>query len=74
MSRSDADCSTPPRLADARHAKAQHSQGVHDPAREKSLLEARQQWGREKNLSEPSITDVFEAILRFSRAEQRRGW
>ena len=56
----------------ARNAKAKHGKGVHDPAREKSLLEAHQQWGREKNLSEASITDVFEAILRFSRAEQRR--
>jgi len=56
----------------ARHAKAQHGKGVHDPAREKSLLETRQQWGRERNLSEASIADVFEAILRFSRAEQRR--
>jgi prephenate dehydrogenase len=56
----------------ARHAKAQHGKGVHDPAREKSLLKARQQWGLERNLSAASIADVFEAILRFSRAEQRR--
>lgn len=56
----------------AKHAKAQHGKGVHDPAREKSLLADRQQWGAERNLSESSIADVFEAILRFSRAEQRR--
>lgn len=56
----------------ARHAKARHGKGVHDPAREKTLLEARQQWGRERGLGEESMADVFEAILRFSRAEQRR--
>lgn len=56
----------------ARHAKARYGKGVHDPTREKTLLKARQQWGRERGLGEESMADVFEAILRFSRAEQRR--
>ncbi|MEO8796307.1 MAG: prephenate dehydrogenase/arogenate dehydrogenase family protein [Polyangiaceae bacterium] len=43
-----------------------------DPSREASLLEARRAWAREAGLDEAAVTDVFDAILRLSRALQRK--
>ena len=56
----------------AARAKADHGKRVQDPAREAQLLAARTRWGAEMGLHKQGIADVFEAILRFSRAEQRR--
>lgn len=56
----------------AAQAKAGGGQGVQDPAREEALLERRRELAREQDLDPGSVTDVFEAILRFSRSTQRR--
>lgn len=43
-----------------------------DPSREASLLEARRAWARDAGLDEAAVTEVFDAILRLSRALQRK--
>lgn len=57
----------------AMRAKAGAGRGVHDPKREEELLGKRRDWGEAFGLSGDGIGDVFEAVLRFSRGEQRRG-
>lgn len=44
--------------------------GTRDPAREAELLETRREWARASGLDAESVADVFENILRFSRAHQ----
>jgi len=56
----------------AARAKAEQGRAVQDPGREQELLEKRSELARRHGLDGQSVTDVFEAILRFSRAEQRR--
>ncbi|MFT7669397.1 MAG: prephenate dehydrogenase [Planctomycetota bacterium] len=57
-----------------RAARAKREQGrqVQDPAREEQVLERRRKLASEHSLDPDAVTDVFEAILRFSRSEQRR--
>jgi prephenate dehydrogenase len=57
-----------------RAAKAKADEGrlaVRDAERERALLAARAEWARERGLSPEAVRDVFEAVLRFSRAVQR---
>ena len=57
-----------------RAARLKHAQGrtVQDPNRESELLDARRTWAADHDLQHDAIADIFEAILRFSRAEQKR--
>lgn len=57
----------------ARKAKAELGAGVHDGAREASLLEARRAWAADAGLDGESVEDVFRAVLRFSRRIQGGG-
>ncbi|MEE9206554.1 MAG: prephenate dehydrogenase/arogenate dehydrogenase family protein [Acidimicrobiia bacterium] len=50
--------------------KSEGGRAVRDRDREQSLLEQRRQWAKERGLSEESVTDIFSAILRFSRKLQ----
>ncbi len=50
--------------------KARMGRPVRDPAREAELLEARRRWAEERGLDPASVTDIFEAILHFSRHVQ----
>jgi len=50
--------------------KSEHGAGIRDAARERELLDARRTWASQHDLSEETVTDVFTAILRFSRAAQ----
>ena len=43
-----------------------------DPSREASLLEARRAWAKDAGLDAAAVTDIFDAILRLSRALQRK--
>ncbi|MFH2205048.1 MAG: prephenate dehydrogenase/arogenate dehydrogenase family protein [Elusimicrobiota bacterium] len=52
--------------------KAGEGRAVRDPEREKSLLARRAEWAREYDLLPQEVLGVFDAILSFSRAEQRR--
>ncbi len=56
----------------AARAKAGEGRAVQDPGREEALLERRRELALEHDLDPTSVTDVFEAILRFSRGAQRR--
>jgi prephenate dehydrogenase len=56
----------------AARAKAGGGRAVQDPTREEALLERRRELAREHGLDPGAVTDVFEAILRFSRSTQRR--
>lgn len=55
----------------AGRAKAERGLGVTDPGREARLLEARRRRAAELRLDPGSIEEIFQAILRFSRAIQR---
>lgn len=50
--------------------KAQRNRPVRDPEREQKLLGDRRAWAAEVGLPEDAIGDVFESILRLSRATQ----
>jgi prephenate dehydrogenase len=52
--------------------KAAGGRPVQDPAREQALLAARREAAAAHELDADAVADVFEAILRFSRHEQRR--
>lgn len=54
----------------AAQAKAELGHGVRDPAREAQLLAARRSWAAELGLPTPSIDEIFQAILSFSRRVQ----
>lgn len=56
----------------AARAKADHGRSVQDPSRERALLDRRRELAERYALDPGRVTDVFEAILRFSRGEQRR--
>jgi prephenate dehydrogenase len=56
----------------AARAKAREGRAVQDPGREQVLLERRRDLAQSFALDPGAVTDVFEAILRFSRGEQRR--
>jgi prephenate dehydrogenase len=43
---------------------------VKDPRREVRALEARRRWAQERGLDADAVEDIFQAILRFSRAIQ----
>ena len=51
--------------------KASKGKAVQDPAREKEVLTRRRSWAAEQGLGGSGVTDVFEAVIRFSRSEQR---
>jgi len=50
--------------------KAIHGRSIRDPERERSLLDQRKEWAREEDLDPDPVVDIFDAILRFSRALQ----
>lgn len=50
--------------------KAQRHRPVRDPVRERELLADRRRWAEEVGLPAETITEVFGAILRFSRGAQ----
>jgi chorismate mutase len=52
--------------------KVVEGRNVQDPGREEQLLDRRRQIAATYSLDPDAVTDVFEAILRFSRSEQRR--
>ena len=56
----------------AARAKAGAGRDVQDPGREQDLLDRRRDLARRYQLDPSAVTEVFEAILRFSRGEQRR--
>lgn len=56
----------------AARAKADEGRALQDPSREESLLARRRELAGEHGLDPGAVTDVFEAILRFSRTTQRR--
>jgi prephenate dehydrogenase len=56
----------------AARAKLREGRDVQDPRREEELLERRSELASSLDLDPGAVMDVFEAILRFSRAEQRR--
>ncbi|MFT7484907.1 MAG: prephenate dehydrogenase [Candidatus Paceibacteria bacterium] len=56
----------------AARAKAEHGRGVRDRPREEALLIKRRQLAEENGLEPRAVTEVFEAIMKFSRGEQRR--
>ncbi len=54
----------------AAQAKAMEGRTIRDPARERAQLAARRQRAAELGLDEETVTQVFEAVLRFSRNHQ----
>jgi prephenate dehydrogenase len=53
-------------------AKAEQGrQAVRDPERERSMLVDREAWAKARGLDPAGVRDVFDAILRWSRALQR---
>ena len=50
--------------------KAQMGLAVYDPVREAQLLESRRRRARERGLDADAVEEVFQVILRFSRALQ----
>jgi prephenate dehydrogenase len=55
----------------AGRAKARAGKEVRDETRERAMLEDRAEWGRERGLDPDALRDVFDSILRLSRAAQR---
>lgn len=55
----------------AAKAKAEQGFGVTDPARESRLLAVRRQRAEELGLNPDAVEEIFQAVLRFSRAVQR---
>jgi prephenate dehydrogenase len=51
--------------------KASQRRAVHDPKRERELLEDRVGWATEAGLDAHSVREIFDAILRYSRTVQR---
>jgi len=54
----------------AARAKADLGEGVRDPAREARLVRERRRWATELGLDPDSVSQIFHAILRFSRRVQ----
>lgn len=54
----------------AARAKADLGEGVRDPAREARLVLERRRWANELGLDPESVSQIFHAILRFSRRLQ----
>lgn len=52
--------------------KEKKGKAVQDPGREKEVLSKRGDWAKDLGLGVEGISDVFQAVMRFSRAEQRR--
>jgi prephenate dehydrogenase len=57
----------------AAHAKAGLGEGIRDPAREARLVRERRRWATELGLDPESVSQIFHAILRFSRRLQSEG-
>ena len=57
----------------AARAKAGIGEGVRDPAREARLVRERRRWATELGLDPESVSQIFHAILRFSRRLQSEG-
>ena len=57
----------------AARAKAGLGEGVRDPAREARLVRERRRWATELGLDPESVSQIFHAILRFSRRLQSEG-
>lgn len=56
----------------AARAKSGAGRPIQDSRREEDLLRQRRDLAQEYQLDPGALSDVFEAVLRFSRAEQRR--
>lgn len=54
----------------AGRAKAGLGRAVVDPDRERQVLEARRHWARSEGLDPDGVAEIFESLLRFSRAVQ----
>lgn len=55
----------------AGRAKAQEGRPVFDGERERQVFEARGRWARAEGLDPTGVTEIFESIVRFSRAIQK---
>jgi len=55
----------------AGRAKAKAGKEVHDPARERQILEARRRWAEGEGLNPDGVAEIFQSILRLSRAIQQ---
>jgi prephenate dehydrogenase len=55
----------------AGRAKASQGKAVVDPGRERQVLEARRGWAESEGLDPEGVAEIFQSILRFSRAVQR---
>lgn len=54
----------------AAQAKASVGRGIRDAGREQELLQRRRDMASKRDLDEVAVVDIFQAILRFSRAHQ----
>jgi prephenate dehydrogenase len=55
----------------AGRAKASLGRAVVDPNREEQVLQARRRWAEGEGLDADGVAEIFESIMRFSRAIQR---
>jgi prephenate dehydrogenase len=55
----------------AGRAKAKAGKEVRDPARERQILEARRRWAEGEGLNPDGVAEIFQSILRLSRAIQQ---
>ena len=54
----------------AGRAKASLGQAVVDPEREREVVDARKRWARSEGLDPDRVAEIFESLMRFSRAVQ----
>jgi len=54
----------------AAQAKAKVGRGIRDAGREQKLLNRRRDMADRRELDQDAVVDIFQAILRFSRAHQ----
>jgi len=52
--------------------KAERGEPVHDPVRERKLVDEREAWAQSLDLSPQLVRDLFELILKHSKAEQSK--
>lgn len=56
----------------AAQAKADVGRGIRDAGREQELLQRRRQMADERDMDPVAVAEIFQAVLRFSRAHQAR--
>jgi prephenate dehydrogenase len=57
----------------AGRAKAHLGKAVLDPERERQVIEARRAWAEGEGLNPDGVAEIFESVLRLSRAVQKKG-